>query len=60
MYNSNPLKWDFNKKKIVVPFSCLLLWNSKSYNRCVVTLQTGIFRNSFEDTAHKYDFFCDL
>ena len=57
MFNSNPLKWDFNKKKCVVPFSLLLLWNSKSYNRSVGTLQTGIFRNSFENIAYKYDFF---
>jgi hypothetical protein len=46
-------------KWALVPFNPPFLWNSKSYNKSFGTLQTGIFRNSTENTlftAYKYDF----
>ena len=45
---------------MLFPFSPLLLWNSKSYNKSVGTCQTGIFKNSIENTAYKYDFKIEL
>ena len=43
-----------NKKKwVLFPFSPLLLWNSKNYNKSVGTFQTGIFRNS-NSILHKH------
>ena len=46
-------------KWALVPFNPPFLWNSKSYNKSFGTIQTGIFRNSTENTlftAYKYDF----
>ena len=43
-------------KWALVPFNPPFLWNSKSYNKSVGTCQTGIFKNSIENTAYKYDF----